>query len=119
MFMSLRAAALAAKQSPVKRDKPHRTALIVDAYNLLAEALPAAERTRVPLIEVIQAESRLKLWQAVAGGIHPEILYLAQIFWSRIHGLVMLEITHKIPSFLDDPAELFRRELNTLLIQYL
>ena len=100
--------------------------------------MPAAERAMVPLIEVIQAifsagrlrverfapltprlESMLKMWQATAGGIHPEILYLAQIFWSRLHGLVMLEITNQIPSYFDDPAELFRRELNTILIQYL
>ncbi len=100
--------------------------------------MPAAERAMVPLIELIQTifaagrlrverfapltpglEAMLKMWQAATGGIHPEILYLAQVFWSRVHGLVMLEITHQIPSFFDDPAELFRRELNTILIQYL
>lgn len=100
--------------------------------------MPAAERAMVPLIEMIQAifaagrlrvdrfapltprlEAMLKQWQAAAGDIHPEILYLAQIFWSRVHGLVMLEITHQIPSFFDDPAELFRRELNTILVQFL
>jgi len=100
--------------------------------------MPAAERAMVPLIDVIQVifaagqlrverfapltpelESMLKMWQAAAGGIHPEILYLAQVFWSRVHGLVMLEITNQIPLFFSDPAELFRRELNTILIQYL
>jgi AcrR family transcriptional regulator len=100
--------------------------------------MPAAELAMVPLIEVIQAifaagrlrverfaplspglESMLMKWKAATGGIHPETLYLAQIFWSRVHGLVMLEITNQIPSFFDDPAELFRRELNTILIQYL
>jgi len=100
--------------------------------------MPAAERAMVPLIDVIQVifaagqlrverfapltpelESMLKMWQAAAGGAHPEILYLAQVFWSRVHGLVMLEITNQIPLFFSDPAELFRRELNTILIQYL
>lgn len=100
--------------------------------------MPAAEQALAPLIEVLQdcftagrlrverlapltsrLESMLKLWQAAAGGVHPEILYLAQVFWSRMHGLVMLEITNQIPSFFDDPAELFRRELKTILIQYL
>ncbi len=100
--------------------------------------MPAAERAMVPLVAVIQAifaAGRLRVerfapltpelatmlgqWQQATGGIHPEILYLAQVFWSRVHGLVMLEITGQIPSFFDDPAELFRRELNTILIQYL
>jgi AcrR family transcriptional regulator len=99
--------------------------------------MPAAERAMAPLIEVMQAsftagrlrverfapltpglESMLKMWQQATGGIHPEILYLGQIFWSRVHGLVMLEITNQIPSFFEDPAELFRRELNNILIQY-
>jgi AcrR family transcriptional regulator len=103
-----------------------------------AITMPAAEQALAPLIEVLQdcftagrlrverlapltsrLESMLKLWQAAAGGVHPEILYLAQVFWSRMHGLVMLEITNQIPSFFDDPAELFRRELKTILIQYL
>ena len=100
--------------------------------------MPAAEQAMASLVEVVQAsfaagrlrverfapltpglEAMLKLWQAATGGIHPEILCLAQIFWSRVHGLVMLEITNQIPSFFDDPAELFQRELNTILVQYL
>jgi AcrR family transcriptional regulator len=100
--------------------------------------MPAAERAMEPLIGVIQAifaagrlrverfapltpklEAMLGQWQKATGGIHPEILYLAQIFWSRVHGLVMLEITNQVPSFLDDTDELFRREINTILIQYL
>lgn len=103
-----------------------------------AITMPAAERALIPLIEEIQTifsagklrvdriaaltprlESMLKIWQDVTGGIHPETLYLAYIIWSRVHGLAMLEITNQIPSFFDDPSELFRRELNTILIQYL
>ena len=100
--------------------------------------MPAGEQAMVPLVEVIQAifaagqlrverfapltpglEAMLRQWQEATGGIHPEILYLAHIFWSRVHGLVMLEITNQLPSFFEAPAELFRRELNTILIQYL
>ncbi len=100
--------------------------------------MPAAERTMRPLVMVIESifsagrlhverfapltpglETMLKRWQKEAGGMNPEILYLSQVFWSRLHGLVMLEITNMIPSFFDDPSELFRRELNTILIQYL
>lgn len=103
-----------------------------------AVTMPAAERAMAPLFAILQAafaagglrverlaaltpslEAMLARWQAAADGLHPEVLYLAQIFWSRVHGLVMLEITNQIPSFLDDPAELFHRELNTILIQYL
>jgi hypothetical protein len=58
-------------------------------------------------------------WQADAGGADLEVLFLALIIWSRVHGLVMLEIGNQFPAFLDDPAEIFLREINNILTQYL
>jgi AcrR family transcriptional regulator len=100
--------------------------------------LPAAARALIPLTRTIQAiysagdlrterfaaltpklEAMLSAWQAFAGGADLEVLYLALVVWSRVHGLVMLEIGGHIPPFLDDPSELFQREINNLLIQYL
>jgi AcrR family transcriptional regulator len=100
--------------------------------------LPAATRALVPLIEALQAlfaadrlrvdseaapsprlESMLKTWQESVGGVHPQALYLALVVWSRVHGLVMLEITNQIPSMIDEPGEVFRREIQTFLIQYI
>jgi len=100
--------------------------------------LPAAARALVPLTQTIQdifsagslrterfakmtpkLKSMLVTWQKFKGGSDLEVLYLAWVIWSRVHGLVMLEITQQIPSFFDDPAELFRREINNILVQYL
>jgi AcrR family transcriptional regulator len=100
--------------------------------------VPAATRALVPLIGAIQAlfasgrlqvdraaaptprlESMLKAWQVSADGIHPEVLYLALVIWSRVHGLVMLEITNQIPPMIDEPAEVFQREIQNILIQYI
>ena len=100
--------------------------------------LPAAARALVPLTQTIQdifsagslrteqfarmtpkLKSMLVTWQKFKGGSDLEVLYLAWVIWSRVHGLVMLEITNQIPSFFDDPAELFRREINNILVQYL
>lgn len=100
--------------------------------------LPAAARGLIPLVNAIQAislagdlrterlarmtpklKSMLAAWQKFEGSSDLEVLYLALIIWSRVHGLVMLEIGNHIPSFFDDPAELFRREINNILIQYL
>ena len=100
--------------------------------------LPAAARALVPLTQAIQAlysagqirterlapmtpklEAMLKAWQAFEGGSDLEVLYLATIIWSRVHGLVTLEIGNQLPAFLDDPAELFQREMMNILNQYL
>jgi AcrR family transcriptional regulator len=100
--------------------------------------LPAAARGLVPLVNAIQAistagilqterlaqmtpklKSMLVGWQKIEGGSDLEVLYLALVIWSRVHGLVMLEIGSHIPSSFDDPVEFFRREINNILIQYL
>jgi hypothetical protein len=61
----------------------------------------------------------LNEWQAFEGHSDIEALYLALIIWSRVHGLVMLEIGNHIPPFIYDPAEIFKREINNILSQYL
>jgi AcrR family transcriptional regulator len=63
-------------------------------------------------------KSMLTAWQKFVGAADLEALYLTLVFWSRVHGLVMLEITNQIPSFIDEPAELFKREMSNILVQY-
>jgi AcrR family transcriptional regulator len=104
--------------------------------------IPAAARALLPLMETIQALYQadqlrierlpeltpeligmLEAWQAFvnqAGNkVHAEVLYLAYVVWSRVHGLVALEIGHQQPSFISDPGEIFRREIDCMRQQYL
>lgn len=100
--------------------------------------LPAAARGLLPLTRAVQdifsagslrterlakmtpkLKSMLTAWQKFEGGTDLEVLYLALVIWSRVHGLVMMEISNQLPSFFDDPAELFNREINNILVQYL
>jgi len=122
---------------------PQRYQLIfgtpIPHYHALDEiTLPAAARALIPLTRVVQAlytagklrierlapltsklEAMLKAWQVFEGSSDIEVLYLTFIIWSRLHGMVTLEIGNQIPSFMDDPAELYRRELANILNQYL
>ncbi len=66
-----------------------------------------------------QLNSMLSEWQKIAGEFEIEVLYLALTIWSRVHGLVMVEITHHMPPFFDVPAEVFVREIQNMLVQYL
>jgi AcrR family transcriptional regulator len=121
---------------------PQRYLLIfgtpIPGYKAPADiTVPAAAWALVPLIETIQAISTagrlrveqsapltpqlsfmLEAWSQFTGGIDVEVLYLALVIWSRVHGLVSMEIGDQIPSFITDPGEVFRREIATLLIQY-
>jgi AcrR family transcriptional regulator len=66
-----------------------------------------------------QLESMLEAWKNFGGEAEVEVLYVTVTIWSRVHGLVMLEIGHHVPPFITDPGELFRRETENILIQYL
>jgi AcrR family transcriptional regulator len=47
------------------------------------------------------------------------ILYLTLVIWSRVHGLVMLEISPQYPPSLAETAEIFNREIEMILKEYL
>jgi AcrR family transcriptional regulator len=100
---------------------------------------PAAAWALLPLIETIQTlykEGRLRVerlaksspqlksvleeWKQFTGNVaEAEVLYTAYVVWSRVHGLVALELGKQLPSFFIDPGEVFRREIATMVNQYL
>ena len=126
---------------------PQRYQLIfgtpIPGYEAPADiTLPAAAWALIPLIETLQElyradklrvenlakltpalKSMLGAWQEFAkesgSEVHIEVLYLAFVIWSRVHGLVTLELGHQTPSFITDPGEIFRREIETIQKQYL
>ncbi len=99
---------------------------------------PAAAWALAPLIDTVQAlynegnlrlerlakpsaklKSMLETWRQFTGStVETEVLYVAYVVWSRVHGLVMLELGGQLPSFFTDPGELFRREIATMINQY-
>src|SRR5690242_17995427 len=121
---------------------PQRYQLIfgtpIPGYKAPADiTLPAAAWALIPLIETLQAlydtrklrvenlarltpvlRAMLGAWQEFVKEsglkVHIEVLYLAFVIWSRVHGLVTLELGHQTPSFITDPGEIFLRELETI-----
>jgi hypothetical protein len=99
---------------------------------------PAAAWALLPLIETIQAlytegnlrverlskltpklRSMLETWRQFTGNVAEiETLYTAYVVWSRVHGLMMLELGKQLPLFFTDPGEIFRREIATMIRQY-
>ncbi|MBI5353740.1 MAG: TetR/AcrR family transcriptional regulator [Chloroflexi bacterium] len=99
---------------------------------------PAAAWALLPLIETVQVlynesnlrverlakltaklKSMLEAWKQFTGStVETEVLYTAYVVWSRVHGLVMLELGGQLPPFFTDPGEVFRREVATMINQY-
>jgi AcrR family transcriptional regulator len=121
---------------------PQRYQLIfgtpIPGYEAPADiTVPAAAGSLVPLIETLQAiysasklrtdrfapmtpelKSMLEAWSQFTGGTNLEVLYTALVFWSRVHGLVSMEIGNQLPSFLTDPGEIYRREIKSMASQF-
>jgi AcrR family transcriptional regulator len=122
---------------------PQRYQLIfgtpIPGYEAPADiTVPAAAWSLLPLIETLQAifvagklriersagmtlelQSMLEDWSQFAGGTDPEVLYSALVIWSRVHGLVSMEIGNQMPSFISDPGEVYRREIATIRLEFL
>lgn len=100
--------------------------------------IPAAAESLKPLTKTLQTcleanilcverfapmtpelKSMLEEWSQFTGGVDIEVLYTALVFWSRVHGLVSMEIGQQFPAFISKPGEVFRREIASLLIQYI
>jgi hypothetical protein len=62
--------------------------------------------------------SELKAWQKLQP-MNELALYLALVIWSRVHGLVMIEINKQYPPFITETAAIFQREVESLVNQYL
>jgi AcrR family transcriptional regulator len=84
--------------------------VILDAV----EGLPDARRpTQVPPAQLL---AELGGWNQRVGGkrLPPALLLRAVIFWSRLHGLVSLELDRHLASMQLDPELLYRTELAAL-----
>ncbi len=100
--------------------------------------LPVAVRSLFPLmttLQVIWEAGKLRLetcppmtleliamlvsWSQFAKGAAIDVLYATLAIWSRVHGLVSLEIGNQMPSFITDPGEVYRREIESIKMQYL
>lgn len=122
---------------------PQRYQLIfgtpIPGYEAPAEiTVSAAAESLVPLLETIQAifiagrlradrsapmtpelKSMLEAWSQFTGGTNVDVLYVALVIWSRVHGMVSIEIGQQFPSFITDPGEVFRREIDNTVLQYI
>jgi AcrR family transcriptional regulator len=85
--------------------------VLYDEGNLRVERLAKLTSKLKPMLET---------WKQYTGGVAEiEVLYVAYVVWSRVHGLVALELGKQLPSFFTDPGEIFRREVATMIVQYI
>lgn len=101
------------------------------------EVLPSAARSLSALVSVVDDlriarklsaegypsvqsgyEEQFAVWKEFAGDYDILSLSVAMIIWSRVHGLVSLELAHNLPPYGVDGADLFRFEIEFIIKQF-
>ena len=104
----------------------------------LMEVLPSAARSLSALVSVIESlrtagqlqvedfpqimpghEAEFAVWKNYGGEADILSLSVAMIIWSRVHGLVSLEIAGNMPPFGPDGDALYRYELDAIQQQFI
>lgn len=99
----------------------------------LMEILPSSARSLIALVSVIDDlrienmlrtenfpvirldnEKKSSFWKACVGGYNIISLSVAMLVWSRVHGLVSLEIAGNFPSFGENGDALYHYEMNSI-----
>jgi AcrR family transcriptional regulator len=122
---------------------PHSYQLIfgtpIPGYHASEEITgPAASRSLMPLIGslaaayadgrlIVPEESKfsdalrgqLDVWLRFVSVGDIAVLYAALVVWSRVHGLVSLEIGHQYPPCIEDTAALYQLQMERLIADHL
>lgn len=111
----------------------------IPGYHAPAEiTMPAASRSLEPLINCladahqagklrilrsadlpVHLHQQFKHWQQMHPDFPVEAYYAATIIWSRVHGLVSLEIGSQFPQFLEDVPAFYQLEIDQISADYL
>jgi AcrR family transcriptional regulator len=103
----------------------------------MMEVLPAAARSLSALVSVVDDlrianklntkdfpavqsgyEQMFDVWRGFAGDYNILSLSVSMIIWSRVHGLVSLEIAGSMPPFGVDGSSLYRYEMESIVRQF-
>jgi AcrR family transcriptional regulator len=93
----------------------------ISALFSVVEELRAAGKLNMDSFPVINEKYRAyyELWRTYLGEVHPHSLFVAMNIWSRVHGIVSLEIQGNLPPFGEQGDALYRFELNSQASQFI
>jgi AcrR family transcriptional regulator len=88
--------------------------------NVLDSALKAGilKQEKPPVLSPL-LRAQLEEWASLQPVDDEYVLYLALVIWSRVHGLVMIEISNQYPPSVQETGEIFKREIEMILNDYL
>jgi AcrR family transcriptional regulator len=104
----------------------------------LEEIFPSSARSIMPLFSVVEEmrasgnlntisfhpvkkeyQAHFDMWKSQLGEVNPLTHFVAMIIWSRVHGMVSLELQGNLPPFGEDGNALYLYELNSMSIIFI
>ena len=105
--------------APEEKTMPSAARSLSALIQVLEDARQAGRWAQIPGTEMpIFLQEQLTNWQAVFPEAHIRSLYLALVVWSRVHGMVSLEIGNQYPSFIHHPELIYSQEIDLLVSYY-
>ena len=93
----------------------------ISALFSVVESFRAAGKLRETSVPSVSTayKRQYEMWKSQIGDIHPLSVYVAMIIWSRVHGVVSLEIQGNLPLFGKKGDALYVFELNSIAQQFI
>jgi hypothetical protein len=87
----------------------------------VVEQLRVSGRLKVAAFPKVQAEHQasFETWKKYGGDVDLLSMSVAMVIWSRVHGIVSLEIAGNLPPFGPNGDELYLFELESLSNQFI
>lgn len=102
------------------------------------QVFPASSRAIYPLFSVVEAarvedklqvsvftpikkeyEAHFDMWKTQFGTLHPLTHFVAMLIWSRVHGIVSLELQGNIPLFGEDGNALYMVQMKSITNEFI
>ena len=93
----------------------------LNALVAVVEQVRLAEKLQIKFFPKVKAEFKVgfEMWKKYLGDVDILSLSVAMIIWARVHGIVSLEITDKLPLFGAKGDDLYLHELNSITQQFI
>lgn len=104
---------------PVEKVFPSSARSIMALFSVV-ENFRATGKLTINTYPTVKKEyqAHFDLWRSQIGDLHPISHFVAMVIWSRVHGIVSLEIQGKLPPFGKKGDELYLFELDSIAKQF-
>lgn len=105
---------------PVQQVFPSSARSIMALFSVV-ESFRANGKLTVDKFPLVKKENQAEfdLWKTQIGDVHPLSHFVAMVIWSRVHGIVSLEIQGNLPPFGESGDELYLFELDSIAKQFI